>query len=102
MLVVIINDLVSYQSNDYGQHYNLPGLRQWTPATLVQYPTGRFTLNIEDSQPPKLLRSNGWKGANERSNVQGIPPNIDAALQYSNGRTYFFKDGQYYRFDNSR
>jgi len=36
------------------------------------------------------------------SNWEGIPPNIDAALQYSNGRTYFFKDGQYYRFDNSR
>merc|ERR1712192_241751 len=36
------------------------------------------------------------------SNWEGIPPNIDAALQYSNGRTYFYKDGQYYRFDNSR
>ena len=33
---------------------------------------------------------------------QGVPRNIDAAMQYSNGGTYFFKDGQYYRFDNSR
>merc|ERR1719410_1750864 len=40
MLAVIIYDLVSYQTNDY-EHFNLPGLRQWTPATLVQYPTGR-------------------------------------------------------------
>ena len=56
MLAVIIHDLVSYQTNDY-EHFNLPGLRQWTPATLVQYPTGRFTLNIEHSKPPKLLRT---------------------------------------------
>jgi len=36
------------------------------------------------------------------SNWEGIPSNIDAALQYSNGQNYFFKDGRYYRFDNSR
>jgi len=36
------------------------------------------------------------------SNWEGIPGNIDAALQYSNGQNYFFKDGRYYRFDNSR
>jgi len=33
------------------------------------------------------------------SNWDGIPNNIDAALQYSNGNTYFFKNNQYYRFD---
>ena len=49
MLAVIIYDLVYYQTNDY-EHFNLPGLRQWTPATLVQYPTGRFTLNIHNLQ----------------------------------------------------
>ena len=31
------------------------------------------------------------------SNWDGIPNNIDAALQYSNGNTYFFKNNQYYR-----
>ena len=63
MLAVIIYDLESYQTNDYEQLYNLPGLRQWTLATLVQYSTGRFTLNIEHSQPPKLLKSSASKGA---------------------------------------
>jgi len=36
------------------------------------------------------------------SNWDGIPNNLDAALQYSNGKSYFFKSGQYYRFDDER
>jgi len=34
------------------------------------------------------------------SNWEGIPNNIDAALQYTNGKVYFFKDGQYYRWND--
>ncbi|XP_050729691.1 matrix metalloproteinase-24-like isoform X2 [Eriocheir sinensis] len=34
------------------------------------------------------------------SNWEGLPNNIDDALQYSNGYTYFFKDGQYWRFND--
>jgi matrix metalloproteinase-14 (membrane-inserted) len=34
------------------------------------------------------------------SNWEGIPDNLDAALQYTNGYTYFFKRGQYYRFND--
>ncbi|XP_023337348.1 stromelysin-3 isoform X2 [Eurytemora carolleeae] len=34
------------------------------------------------------------------SNWEGIPDNLDDALQYSNGYTYFFKAGEYYRFDD--
>lgn len=34
------------------------------------------------------------------SNWEGIPNNIDDALQYSNGFTYFFKNGQYWRFND--
>lgn len=34
------------------------------------------------------------------SNWEGIPDNIDDALQYTNGYTYFFKDGNYWRFDD--
>lgn len=34
------------------------------------------------------------------SNWEGIPNNLDDALQYSNGYTYFFKDGTYYRFND--
>lgn len=34
------------------------------------------------------------------SNWDGIPDNIDAALHYTNGYTYFFKDDNYYRFND--
>ena len=36
------------------------------------------------------------------SNWDGIPNNIDDALRYSNGYTYFFKDGRYWRFDDTK
>merc|ERR1712059_248059 len=36
------------------------------------------------------------------SNWEGIPNNLDSALQYSNGMSYFFKNGRYYRFDDDR
>ena len=31
-----------------------------------------------------------------------LPNNIDGAVQWSNRRTYFFKNGQYYRFNDRR
>jgi matrix metalloproteinase-14 (membrane-inserted) len=34
------------------------------------------------------------------SNWAGVPDHVDDALQYTNGFTYFFKDGLYYRFDD--
>jgi len=34
------------------------------------------------------------------SNWEGIPDDIDDALQYTNGYTYFFKKGSYWRFDD--
>lgn len=34
------------------------------------------------------------------SNWEGIPNDMDAALQYTNGYTYFFKGGNYYRFND--
>ncbi|XP_025413981.1 matrix metalloproteinase-16 isoform X2 [Sipha flava] len=34
------------------------------------------------------------------SNWDGIPDNLDAALHYTNGYTYFFKDDNYYRFND--
>ena len=36
------------------------------------------------------------------SNWEGIPNNIDDALQYSNGYTYFFKEGKYWRFNDKK
>ena len=34
------------------------------------------------------------------SNWEGIPNDVDDALQYTNGYTYFFKKGSYWRFDD--
>lgn len=34
------------------------------------------------------------------SNWDGIPDNLDAVLHYTNGYTYFFKDENYYRFND--
>lgn len=34
------------------------------------------------------------------SNWEGVPDNVDAALQYTNGYTYFFVGDQYYRFND--
>ena len=34
------------------------------------------------------------------SNWEGVPNFIDDAIQYTNGYTYFFKKGLYYRFDD--
>ena len=32
----------------------------------------------------------------------GLPPSLEAALQWDNGKTYFFKEGKYWRFDDRR
>jgi len=34
------------------------------------------------------------------ANWEGIPDDVDDALQYTNGYTYFFKKGSYWRFDD--
>jgi matrix metalloproteinase-14 (membrane-inserted) len=34
------------------------------------------------------------------SNWEGLPNSLDAAFQFTNGYSYFFKNGQYWRFND--
>ena len=46
--------------------------------------------NVDKSYPKSVSK---WRG---------IPSSLDAAVRYNNGRSYFFKDGLYYRFDDQK
>ena len=54
--------------------------------------TARFTFDPE--KEPPVQKSQYPKPISE----WGLPQSIDGALQWENGRTYFFKTGQYWRF----
>lgn len=58
----------------------------WVPGT--QYYRARRN-RVVDSGYPKPLSA--WNG---------LPETIDTALQWTNGRTYFFKDNDYYRYND--
>lgn len=64
-----------------GKIYFYKGSKFWRFDTLKRPP-------VKVSYPKPL------------SNWEGVPDNIDAALQYTNGYTYFFKDNKYYRFND--
>lgn len=64
-----------------GKIYFYKGSKFWRFDPLKRPPV--------KSTYPKLL-----------SNWEGVPNNIDAALQYTNGYTYFFKGDKYYRFND--
>ena len=58
-----------------------------SPATGSQY--WRYTVNRVDSGYPKPMSV--WTG---------LPNRIDAALKWKNGRTYFFNQELYYRYND--
>jgi matrix metalloproteinase-14 (membrane-inserted) len=60
--------------------YFFKGSQYWE-----RYPDNKPSL---DKYYPRLIK-----------NWEGIPNNLDTALNYSNGKMYFFKNGKYYRFD---
>jgi len=57
---------------------------------------GLPVLEVDPEREPHVLSSY----PKPISNWEGIPNNIDEAIQYTNGYTYFFKNGFYYRFND--
>lgn len=64
-------------------------------ATYIKFAGDQFYRFDPAAKPP--VKSNYPKSV---SNWAGVPESLDAALQYTNGYTYFFKAGQYYRFND--
>ena len=43
----------------------------------------------------------GSRGSRPLTDWAGLPPTIDAAVRYINGKTYFFSGQHYYRYDDA-
>ena len=67
----------------------------WAKNDKIYFFKGSRYYKFDPQQNPPVADSY----PRPMSNWEGVPDNIDAALQYSNGATYFFKNSQYYRFD---
>lgn len=64
-------------------------------SSRIKFAGDQFYRFDPAAKPP--VKSNYPKSV---SNWAGVPESLDAALQYTNGYTYFFKAGQYYRFND--
>jgi len=68
----------------------------WSGNGKIYFFKGREYWRFDPDQRPPVRSSY----PHPISNWEGIPDQIDDALQYQNGFTYFFKKGDYYRFDD--
>ena len=75
---------------------NLDAAFVWSGNGKIYFFKGREYWRFDPDQRPPVRSSY----PRPISNWEGIPDNIDDALQYQNGFTYFFKKGDYYRFDD--
>ncbi|GBP21371.1 Matrix metalloproteinase-14 [Eumeta japonica] len=77
-----------------GKTYFFKGSKYW--RYNGQRVDGNYPKDISEAQRPPVKATY----PKSLSNWEGIPDNIDAALQYTNGYTYFFKGGSYWRFND--
>ncbi|XP_072388880.1 stromelysin-3 isoform X3 [Diabrotica undecimpunctata] len=68
----------------------------WSGNGKIYFYKGSKFWRFDPSQKPPV-KSNYPKPI---SNWDGIPNNIDAAFQWTNGYTYFYKNNAYYRFND--
>merc|ERR1712029_1277750 len=68
----------------------------WSGNGKIYFLKGNKYYRFDPEERPPVKRSY----PKPVENWEGIPGNIDDALQYKNGYTYFFKQGRYWRFDD--
>ncbi|XP_025830615.1 matrix metalloproteinase-14 isoform X3 [Agrilus planipennis] len=68
----------------------------WSGNGKIYFFKGSKFWRFDPSQRPPV------KGTYPKpiSNWEGLPNNLDAAFQWTNGYTYFYKDNAYYRFND--
>lgn len=68
----------------------------WSGNGKIYFFKGAKFWRFDPSQRPPVKRTY----PKPIENWEGLPNNLDAAFQYTNGYTYFFKDNAYYRFND--
>ncbi|XP_071541370.1 uncharacterized protein [Panulirus ornatus] len=68
----------------------------WSGNGKIYFFKGSQYWRFDPTQRPPVKESY----PKDISNWEGLPNNIDDALQYSNAYTYFFKNGEYWRFND--
>ncbi|XP_045581009.1 matrix metalloproteinase-14 isoform X2 [Procambarus clarkii] len=75
---------------------NIDAAFVWSGNGKIYFFKGTHYWRFDPTQRPPVKESY----PKDISNWEGLPNNLDDALQYSNGYTYFFKDGEYWRFND--
>jgi hypothetical protein len=88
-----VKTVVSYETKSNSHDVTSWCVFVWWTCDLI---SGSKFWRFDPSQKPPVKKTY----PKPISNWEGIPDNLDAALQYTNGYTYFFKRGHYYRFND--
>ncbi|XP_030765462.1 matrix metalloproteinase-14 isoform X3 [Sitophilus oryzae] len=75
---------------------NIDTAMVWSGNGKIYFFKGSKFYRFDPTQKPPVPKS----FPKLVSNWEGVPDNLDAAFQWTNGYTYFYKDGAYYRFND--